>query len=362
MITRRKMGAVVGAAILVAVLAPADALADRGVTTIATGLDNPRGLEFGPDGTLYVAESGTGGAGPCFPGETADVVCYGPTGAITKVSRGRQTRVATGLPSIAGADGTSAIGPSDVAVVGGAPVFTAGLAILVAQRDSGLPAAGQWAGWLLTAAAGRVIPLADVAGYAGKTDPDGGNPNSVTITSNGAVIADSAGNSLVRVARDGSMSTLALFPSQLVDAPPSLGLPPGTQIPAQAVPTSAVVGPDGAFYVSQLTGFPFPVGKASVFRVVPGQRPTIVATGFTNIIDLAFDRRGSLYVLELAHNGLLSGDMTGALIKVKRDGSHQIVTTDLTGPGGIVIKDGAAYVTDCGICPATGTVLRIPLP
>ncbi|ONI80985.1 hypothetical protein ALI144C_20675 [Actinosynnema sp. ALI-1.44] len=217
----------------------------------------------------------------------------------------------------------------------------------------------------LLAAGGHVVRLADIAGHEGQADPDGAgaetNPNSVAVTPAGAVVVDAAGNSLVRVAPNGTVSTLAVFPGQLVDAPPQLGLPPGTKIPAQAVPTSVVQGPDGAYYVSQLTGFPFPTGRASVFRVVPGQAPTVYATGFTNAVDLAFDQDGSLYVLEVAHNGLLSGDMTGALIRVKRDGSHQVVTTALTAPGGLTVAGGAAYVSDCGACPGTGKVIRLPL-
>jgi hypothetical protein len=51
----------------------------------------------------------------------------------------------------------------------------------------------------------------------------------------------------------------------------------------QAVPTSVVKGPDGAYYVGQLTGFPFPVGGANVFRVVPGHDPEVFAGGFTYI-------------------------------------------------------------------------------
>jgi hypothetical protein len=49
----------------------------------------------------------------------------------------------------------------------------------------------------------------------------------------------------------GEISTLAVFPQRLVDAPPSLGLSPGTQLLMDAVPTSVAVGPDGALYVGE---------------------------------------------------------------------------------------------------------------
>src|SRR5712691_6262638 len=83
-----------------------------GATTtsvVMSGLDNPRGLAFGPEGALYVAEAGRGGSGPCIVLRGAPQ-CYGATGAVSRLWRGEHERVATGLPSYADLTGV-ATGP-----------------------------------------------------------------------------------------------------------------------------------------------------------------------------------------------------------------------------------------------------------
>ena len=70
-------------------------------------------------------------------------------------------------------------------------------------------------------------------------------------------------------------------------------------MPMQAVPTSVVVGPDGAVYVSQLTGFPFPEGGSTIWRVRPGPAPTVYASGLTNVTDLAFNGKQP-YAVQIA--------------------------------------------------------------
>ena len=79
-------------------------------------------------------------------------------------------------------------------------------------------------------------------------------------------------------------------------------------MPAQAVSTSIAIGPDGAYYVGELKGFPAPTGESRIWRIEPGTRHAdcavspacaVVADGFTSIVDLTFGPDGTLYVVEL---------------------------------------------------------------
>lgn len=345
---------------------------------IATGLDNPRGLAFGPAGALYVAESGRGGLGPCAPGPEGGAVCFGATGAVTRIKHGVQHRVLTGLPSVAdeGA-GTAAIGPARVDVVGGK------LFVLVGNPGGGPDRRALFGpdatrlGMLLrynTTGSGLVRTLADFPVFEEEENPDGGagaqpgdeidsNPYGLRAGVLTQVVADAGGNDLLKVDRHGRISVLATFPIQMADAPPFLGLPPGTQIPVQSVPTSVTRGPDGAYYVGELTGFPFQPGLARVWRIHPGHAPEVFAAGFTNIIDLKFDHHGRLHVLEIAKDGLLSAGVNqlpvGALIRVGPHGEKEILTTDLAAPGGLVFDNhDRAYVTNNSILPGAGEVVR----
>ena len=122
-------------------------------------------------------------------------------------------------------------------------------------------------------------------------------------------------------------------------------------IDMQAVPTGIVEGPDGAYYMSQLTGFPFPVGGANVYRIDPRTgKAKVFASGFTMIMDLAFDKHGTLYVLEIDSNDILPDPKHGAIHSITKKGKRSVVVPPdgkLTEPGGIAVgKRGDLYVTN----------------
>jgi len=374
---RRRAAAALTAGALVAGVLALTPGSPAGATTlpyrvIASGLDNPRHLALGRFGGVYVAEAGRGGD-HCVEGtdpETGEPteLCAGATGAVTRISGGGIAhRVLTGLPSLAGPDGSSATGPHDVTT-------KEGIHVLVG-RGGNVPEALlgdlQGLGTLQRRVTGidETTFVADLQAFEDANNPDGGilesNPYGLWTSPRGDhYVADAGGNSLLAVDRQGGISLRSVFPGGEALAPPFLGLPPGARIPFEPVPTSVDVGPDGLAYVSQLTGFPFPLDQAKVFRVGRFGVPSWYAGGFTNVVDLAFGPDGSLYVLELASQGLLTeteGPPVGALYRILPDGrTKQLLSgPELVAPGGVAVNgQGDVFVTINSILPGAGAVLK----
>lgn len=324
---------------------------------VARGLDNPRQLSVAGN-RIYVAESGRGGAGPCVTGAEGEV-CFGLSGAITEIDGKRQQRVVTKLPSLAARDGSNATGPGDVLVRGNDVAILLGLG-MTAERRAALGPDGRSLGTIQTGRlGGRLSSAGDLAIYERDHNPDRGEEDTnpagfVARDAKNWAVADAGANDLVAKGRKGSR-TLAVFPADRTATAPN-----GATIPFQSVPTDVAVGPDGAFYVSELTGFPFPVGASTIWRVVPGKKPVAYATGLTNVTSLEW-RGSTLYAVQLADNGLLAGP-TGSVRRVVRGATqHPAVASGLFAPYGLAIKGNTAYVTTCSVCAGGGEVRAVSL-
>jgi len=311
------------------------------VTVVADRLNNPRGLEIAGD-ALYVAEAGRGGPN-CLPPPVE--ACIGFTSTVTKVDDGRQRRVVTGMVSAAGPDGTFATGADDVSVAdrGGGlfTIITSGPCELQFPLP---PEAVRQLGKLLRASGGAKPVVADITAFECANDPDGqgpeSNPYSVYALSNRhQVVADAAGNSILRV-RDGRVSLLAVIPDS----------PNGTD----QVPTSVTRGPDGAFYVGTLAEGAGN-GAANVWRIVPGQAPEVFVDGLTAVVDLAFGPDGSLYVCEFSTD-IETFSPLGAIVRVRPNGQRTVLGEgSLFFPGGVAVsRRGRIFVSNWSVLPAGG--------
>ena len=101
---------------------------------------------------------------------------------------------------------------------------------------------------------------------------------------------------------------------------------------------------------------------ANVWRVVPGEEPQVHCTGFSFILDLDFDRRGTLYDARAHERAVPNGRGCTLLHAIARDCSRTAVVTGLTNPTSVAIgPDGDAYISNFGTSPATGEVIRVDL-
>ncbi|MEO8075157.1 MAG: ScyD/ScyE family protein [Acidobacteriota bacterium] len=322
--------------------------------TVAGGLSNPRGIALGPGGRLLVAQI--------------------DSGVLTEI-RGRagSTSVST-IAQFQGQHGDDRVGgPVDVAAHGLGNTF-----VLISGGASA-PAAQL----VRVRPNGQTTLVADIGAYQ-QTDPDPfdtenfpeqSNPNGLAIVDgDNFLVTDAANNDLLHITKQGAIETVARFPLRSIPFP--FGPNAGRPVHAEAVPTAVAVGPDGAWYVSELVGFPFTPGTARIWRIEPGTTDwtcdetatggpcTVYATGFTSIIDLAFGPDGTMYVLELAKNSVLNlaSSPLGALYAVKDGVTTELVPGTLLAPGGVVVDGTTLYVTTRTVFgPGAGSVVRIEL-
>jgi hypothetical protein len=343
-----------------AVVAPPAGADGSSVSVVVPGLDNPRGLTVGGDGQVYVAEAGTGEVG---------------SGKVVALDHGHLRTVAAGLPSASAGEG-DVTGPTSVAVSPqGKVVATVGVGPqnLDGRYNS-----------LLRLEPGTDKSVADIQAFINAhpdtTDldqppnPTDSNPYGVAwVDSNHYLVADAAANRLLMVGPAGWVRAVAKFPNEVVS---TAGVPGGFPVPfkpAEAVPTSVAIGPDGFAYVGELKGFPFTPGTSRIWRVSLSAHDvtcdpaatsgpcTLYADGFTAITGLDFGPDGSLYVVSFLKNGLLAdGPPVGALYRLTDGARTELAAGQLTLPGDVAVsRNGTVYVTNQSVFSGGGQVVTV---
>jgi sugar lactone lactonase YvrE len=355
---------------------------------LAENLDNPKGLTFGPDGSLYVVEAGIGGDGASIPSPSGQGnLHYGLSGAISKIENGTAKRVVTGLPSVAFRDGTGAAGPHDIKFdENGKTYVLLGLAANPALRDS---LGDTDLGSVITCdlSTSTWSSIADISHYEvinkilSRDCEVASNPLSFYVDENKLVIVDAGTNSITSINTDNSnLEKIAEIPNKIltnpifpgaksenfdrghVPAPGAYPQAPPSEISIQSVPTDVVKGLDGAYYVCEFTGFPFPENGAKIYRIDANGELEVFVEGLTQLIDMTFDAEGNLYVLQHMNQSGWKGKPDGALIKIARNGERTTLMegNGLEMPSALTIgPDGAFYIINRGGRPGSGQIIRV---
>ncbi|QJS98983.1 ScyD/ScyE family protein [Streptomyces asoensis] len=335
---------------------------------VASGLHNPRAVRVQADGSVLVTEAGNGSGGPCT---TPGTRCLGLTGSLYRVKGSRQGRVVTGLPSEMGvrADGSTAVNGAIQAEA------TAKGTYRVVYGLNGTPAIRAALGpdaaplGTLSIAGGRA--LGDLADHEGRLDPDSvlgnnevfSNPHNFARDGRDFLVTDAAANTLIRVHPDGTTTTEFVFPNSILPAASPAGQPLAPAGQTEAVPTGIVRGRDGAFYLATMGGMH--EGLSRVWRYVPGSRPTVFATGLTDVTDLALAPDGDLIALSYGTRTSLppADPGPGALTRInKRTGALTPIDTGnrLNMPAGVTVsRNGDIYVTNNAL-GTSGQLLKFP--